>query len=250
MKIMKGWEPFSFKKSSKTGVLVLQGFTGSTSSVYPLASDLARAGYSVEGPRLAGHGTRWSELNSVRCEEWILDAEEGLKKLKKRVRQVFVAGLSMGGTLALHLAARHSEIRGIILVNHSLLVHNKFMYLAPLLKLFIPSVPPISSDIRDPLKKETAYDRTPVGGVHQLVRLLRSVKKELPLVKQPCLIFKSRQDHVLPAKNAHYTMKHIGSKRKELVWLENSYHVATMDYDKELIAKKSVEFIRKNLKSS
>ncbi len=66
-------------------------------------------------------------------------------------------------------------------------------------------------------------------------------------ISQPFLIFKSIEDHVIPKISATYTMKKLGSKDKELIWLDNSYHVAPLDYDKELIVKKSIEFIENHL---
>ncbi|MDD5067879.1 MAG: alpha/beta fold hydrolase [bacterium] len=245
MEIQKGWGPFSFKGSSQTGVLVLQGFTGSTSSVYPLGKYLADKGCHVEIPRLTGHGTRWQDLNKVSFRDWIRDVEDGLALLKKRASKIFVAGLSMGGALTLYLAEKHPELKGIILVNHMLLLHNPALYITPVLRYIIQSVDGISNDIKDTNQQEICYDRTPMGGLHELTKLLWTVQKDLRKVIQPCLIFKSRNDHVLPVKNALYTYQKLLSQEKELVWLENSYHVATMDNDKELIFKKTLEFINR-----
>jgi len=46
-------------KAGRTGVLLLDGFTGSPASVLPWAEFLAQAGYSINDPRLPGHGTDW-----------------------------------------------------------------------------------------------------------------------------------------------------------------------------------------------
>ena len=111
--------------------------------------------------------------------------------------------------------------------------------------MVIPSVKAISSDINNPSENEIAYDRTPTKGVYQMMKLINLVKKRLGDIKQPVLIFKSSQDHVVPVESATYTLENLGSKNKDLVWLENSFHVATQDYDKDIIFKESLKFIKK-----
>lgn len=244
MELMKGAEPFSFEKDSDVGILVLQGFTGTTSSVTYLGECLAKAGFNVEGPRLTGHGTKWQDLNNVKYTDWISDVENALEKLKKRSKKIFVAGLSMGGTLSLCLAENHPDIMGIILVNHAILLHDSRIPLLPILKYFISSTPAIGSDIKDPTKKEIAYDRTPTKGASEMVKLVNITRKNLRKVSQPVLVFKSKEDHVVPFDNAEYTIKNISSRDKNLIYLENSYHVATMDYDKDLICEESIKFVK------
>ncbi len=247
MKLMKGGEPFSFENDSNVGVLVLQGFTGTTSSVIYEGKCLAKAGFNIEGPRLSGHGTQWQDLNNVKYTEWIENVEKGLDKLKKRSSKIFVSGLSMGGTLSLYLAEKHPEIKGIILVNNAILFHDPRIPLLPLLKYFIKSTPAIGSDIKDPSKKEIAYERTPTAGAAEMAKFVNITRENLSKVNQPALIFKSKGDHVVPLDNAEYTMNHISSKDKKLIWLENSYHVATMDYDKDLICEESIKFIKNHV---
>ena len=243
MELMKGAEPFSFENESDIGVLVLQGFTGTTSSVIYLGECLAKAGFNVEGPRLSGHGTKWQDLNNVKYEDWIGDVEKALEKLKKRASKIFVSGLSMGGTLSLYLAETHPEIKGVIPINNAILFHDPRISLLPILKYFISSTPAIGSDIKDPSQKEIAYDRTPTRGAAEMAELVNITRKNLSKVTQPILIFKSKEDHVVPFDNAEYTLKHVSSKDKKLIYLENSYHVATMDFDKDLICEETIKFI-------
>ncbi len=250
MEIMKGAESFSHEGRLNAGVVVLQGFTGTTGSVIYLARFLADNGLHIECPRLSGHGTKWEDLNKVSYTDWIKDVENAYSTLRKRVDNIFVEGLSMGGALALYLEESHSEILGGILINHIILLEGFSVRLLPILKLFIKSVPAISSDIKDPSEHELAYDRTPTGGAHEMVKLLKLVRDNLNKVEQPNLIFKSREDHVVPLSNVEYTLKYLPSKEKEIIWLENSYHVATMDYDKDIICEKSLGFIKKHLSVS
>lgn len=242
---MKGWEPFAHQADSPVGVLVSHGFTGGPTSVLHLARRVAEAGYNVECPCLTGHGTRWQDIIGVAVEDWVQDLEEAKLRLESRCRRTFVLGLSMGGTLALRLAQLHPGIKGVAVINHALLFNNPLTPFASFLKYLVPSTPAIASDIKDPAEKEPAYERTPTAGVAELYRLTRAVRKDLPSLRQPLLLFKSREDHVLPLSNATVTLQEAGSADKELVWLENSFHVATMDFDKDLIADRCLAFIQR-----
>ena len=233
----QAWQPYSAYPGSELGVLVSHGFTGSTASVLHLAESLAAAGFNVECPHLTGHSPRWQDLANATMEDWLRDLQEAMARLKARSRIVFVAGLSMGGTLALRLAQTDPSIRGVAVVNHALVFGNPLVPLAFLLKHLVPSTPAIASDILAPGVTEPSCDRTPTAGVAQLHRLARLVRSGLPAMRQPLLIFKSRQDHVLPLRNATLTHWEAGSADKEIIWLDHSFHVATMDHDKELIAE-------------
>ncbi len=236
------WQPYSAYPGSEAGVLVSHGFTGGPASVLPLARRLAEAGFNVECPCLTGHGPHWRELATATREDWLRDLREALSRLKARSRIVFVAGLSMGGTLALRLAQGDPDIRGVALVNHALVFGNPLVPFAFLLKHVVRSTPSIASDILDAGISEPACDRTPTAGVEQVYRLAREARAGLPGLRQPLLVFKSREDHVLPARNAPITLREAGSAHKELVWLEHSYHVATLDHDREFIADRCIAF--------
>ena len=246
MEILKGWEPFSFDNGSKTGILLIHGFTGSTSSVVYLGRRLSEAGFNVEGPRLSGHGTRWEDLNNVSCKDWLRDVESSYSNLRKNSKIIFAAGLSMGGMLSLRMAELHPEIRGVITINHFLFVDSPLAPFTPVIKLFLKSVPGQTGDIKDPAEKEISYGRTPVAGVHEVRKLQKIVRKDIGRIVVPALMFKSKNDHVVKIRSTVWAYENISSKDKELVWLENSYHVATQDFDKDIIAEKSIEFIKKH----
>jgi len=247
MDLKKHNQPISHKGKNEIGVLVIHGITSTTSSMKYLAEKFIGADFHVELPSLPGHGTTWQELNKVTFKDWLDTLETSLKILQKRSNYIFVCGLSLGGALALRLAQLHPEITGMILINHACkFTHPKFWFV-PIIRHFIPSTPAVASDVKDPDEKEIAYKRTPTNAVYQMLLMLKEVRKDLPKTKQPVIIFKSREDHVVPKISATYTMENIGSKEKDIFWLENSYHVATIDFEKDLLAEKSIEFIRRNV---
>lgn len=250
MDLKKHNQPISHCGNCEVGVLVIHGITSTTSSMKYLAKKFVEAGLHVELPSLPGHGTTWQELNKVTYQDWIKTLNESLKKLQERAKCIFVCGLSLGGALALRMTQLHPEITGLILINHACkFTHPKFWFV-PFIRHFIPSTPAVASDVKDPNETEIAYKRTPTNAVYQMLLMLKEVRRDLPITKQPVIIFKSKEDHVVPTISATYTMEKIGSKQKELIWLKNSYHVATIDFEKDLLAKKSIGFIKKIVDNS
>jgi carboxylesterase len=244
MKQVERVDPFSFRGASSVGILLIHGFTGSPFNVRYLGGKLAEAGYNVEGPCLAGHGSTWRDLQGATRRDWIHDAEEALARLRERSSVVFAGGLSMGGALCLHLAQHHPDLAGIVLVNHAVCLNPGWLgALVPLARVFISSVKGGIRDVKDPEAREEAFERIPLAEFHELFLLMREVRSRLAEVRQPTLIFKSRDDHVVPIKSATLTYDRISSTKKELVWLENSYHVAIQDYDRDIIAAKTLEFV-------
>ncbi|MHB8071922.1 MAG: alpha/beta hydrolase [Candidatus Cryosericum sp.] len=244
MNVREEGKPFS-AAGSKVGCLVMQGFTGTVGSIRYYAEQLAAKGLSVEAPRLTGHGTQWQDVNGVSYREWIHDAEQAYQSLTSRCDQVFVTGLSMGGTLALCLAEQHPEVAGVIPINAPIFMTDKRVPLLPVLKHLIASTPAIASDIMEPGVVEPAYDRTPTAGAHEMVKLLAVTRKDLARITQPLLVMRSAHDHVVPHGCAPFIMEHVTSKDKQIIVFERSAHVVTMDYDKDAVAEAAWTFIRR-----
>ena len=112
-----GAEAFSHNGNGDVGVLVLHGFTGNPGSMRGLAEACAAAGFHVELPQLAGHGTAIEDMIPTRWADWSADAEKAYQVLSKRAKKIVVMGLSMGGALTLWMAAQHPEACGIVCIN-------------------------------------------------------------------------------------------------------------------------------------
>ena len=108
MAVLPGAGSFYFE-GSQTGCLLLHGFTGCPQNVRPLGDFLARGGLTVLGARLAGHGTRVEDMERTGCDDWIESANRGLDQLRDSCSTVYAIGISMGGTLALHLGATRAD---------------------------------------------------------------------------------------------------------------------------------------------
>lgn len=244
---MPGAEPFGYEGDNpETGVLVVHGFTSTPLSVKPWAEHLAKSGWTVLAPRLPGHGTSLADFAASTPEEWVGEAEMSLDGLFEHCSSVFLCGMSMGGTIVLDLASRHGDrVAGVICVNPSVYSGDPRSRFAPLLGRLPFSVKGIGSDIADPTQREQCYDRIPLRSAARLLAFQTAVKSRLSAVRAPLLLFCSRQDHVVPPGNTSYVQEHVGSTDVEVVWLERSYHVATLDYDAGTIFERSTEFIAK-----
>jgi len=243
MELKEYAKPISYITKSNIGILVLHGFTGCIESLRYYINKLKSKGYNIEAPALRGHGTHWEELGKVKYEDWVEDATAAYEILKKRCDKIFIAGLSMGGTLALYLAYKIKDIAGIILINHGIFINDKRFPFACVGRFFVKSDKGVGNDIKDKTQNERAYETVPTEGVYQLFRFINKVKSIHKFIVCPVLIIKSIEDHVVKFKSASFTYDRIRSDDKEIIWLKNSYHVATMDYDKDIIIDRSLEFI-------
>ncbi len=236
-------EPFS-ADGGRTGVLLLHGFTGSPTSMRPWADHLASEGFTVELPRLPGHGTSWQDMNTTSWQDWYREAARALDTLLATRDEVFVAGLSMGGCLALRLAAeRPDDVAGLILVNPSVASTDRRLALTPVLKRLVGSVAGIGNDICLPGADEHGYGRVPLKALDSLRAMWKATRDDLPKVTAPLVLYRSVEDHVVEPLSAELITQRVSSKDLTEQFLSNSYHVATLDHDAPLIFSGSVDFI-------
>jgi carboxylesterase len=243
--ILPGAEPFS-AAGGPVAVLVLHGFTGSPHSMRPMAEALAGAGFTVELPLLPGHGTSVADMMPTSWDDWSGAAEQAYLQLAGRVDRVVVAGLSMGGTLACWLSARHPEIAALVCVNPA--VEPPAASFFELLQGFQDGgadvMPAIGSDIAQPGVAELAYDATPIAPLRSMLGALAELEPRLSEIRCPLLLFTSPQDHVVPPSSSDLLAARV-SGPVERVSCQRSYHVATLDYDGPDISAATVDFVRK-----
>ncbi len=230
------------------GCLLTHGFTGSPFEMRELGEFLADKGLSVLCNPLPGHGTTPYEMLKTDWYDWYGAFVDNLAELSSRCEKVFLCGMSMGGTLSLHAAAHHAEkynVVGVAAYAAPVYLKNALLPLVPLAKKLVKFKPSAGSDVADPVAcaSQQSYDLTPLECITSLLDLLAHVKNDLQDVSAPVLMIQSKKDNTVHPPNVHLINKLLGSKDKTVIEVEKSYHVITVDYDKETVKGKTYEFI-------
>jgi len=267
---------FFLKGDSNTAVLLIHGITGTPSEMRYFGKGLQKAGFSVLCNTLPRHCGTLGELKKVAWQEIIDACREDFQSLKKEYPQVFVAGLSMGALAAIHLAYQFpGEVKGIVALAPTIFYDGWALHKGKVFLNLLWHIPFLRKaiDIREGwpygLKdealrenihrfyKDAAADKFdnkvflfgspffPLACLYQHHLLTKLVKKELPLVTTPILIIQAKEDDMTSVRNAQYVFKNIASENKELVILEDSYHMITIDKEKDRVAEETIKFINK-----
>jgi carboxylesterase len=180
--------------------------------------------------------TTWSD--------WSGAADAAYRDLSARCKQVAIVGLSMGGTLSCWLGEHHADVAGLVLINP--LVRSIPADQVALVRQMVDEgqqlMDGIGSDIAQPDVTEISYEKTPLRPLLSLLEGANEVGARLSDIGCSVLLFSSRDDHVVAPDTGDDLVAALGD-RCERVWLERSYHVATLDFDREEIEKRTTEFV-------
>ena len=242
--LIPGAEPWTHE-GGPDGALVLHGFTGNPGSMRGVAEALAEAGFTVDLPRLPGHGTTLEDMMTTGFEDWIGHAEAHYQALAERCEKVVVVGLSMGGALGAWLGSDHPEIAGLVLINAVVSAPEGMRdAVEQVLATGADRLEGIGSDIADPDQVETAYPETPLAPLLTLFAAADEFADRLGQITSPVLVVTSTQDHVVPPENSDIIAAKVAGPVERLR-CERSYHVVTMDYDKQMVIDATVDFATK-----
>jgi carboxylesterase len=231
------------------GVLVLHGFTGNPYSMRPLAQRCALAGYSVELPRLPGHGTSLEDLVPRRWPDFVDVALGAYDELAQRCDKVAVVGLSVGGGLTALIAEERPSIAGCVFINPMLKGPGAEMEQG-LRDLIDSGLEVLATDGSSDIKKgdttEAKYEGWPLRALQSVIEGVEGVSAKLSSITAPSLLLSSREDHTVAPENGDEIVEK-SSGPVERIWLDESYHVATLDHDQELVERSTIEFLAKVL---
>ena len=239
--------PFDLPGRGPAAVLCLHGLTGTPYEVRPLAEALSRAGIRAVGPALPGHNETPAQLALTSHGEWLDAARRHLRALRGRHERVFIAGVSLGGLLALALASEE-PVDAAVVVGTPLRLSRFSAALVPLLAPFLPYARKRGgSDIQDPgaRGRHPSYDVMPLASVRELMRLQRLVRRRLARVSAPILIAHGAHDRTASPSDARAIHASVGSVERRLLVLAASGHVATVDYDGALLASAAADFLNR-----
>jgi carboxylesterase len=243
--VLPGAEAWS-ASGGPAGALVVHGFTGSPQSMRGLAEAFASAGFTVELPRLPGHGTSVEDMANTGWADWSAAVADAYASLHARCPKVVVAGLSMGGTLCLWLAGREPAVAGVVAINAAVGMDDAGLRqgLNDLLAAGTEIIPGVGGDIAEQGVTELAYESVPVRSLLSFGDAMNEVEEGLARIACPVLVMNSPQDHVVPPTASDLIASRVAGP-VERVTLDRSFHVATLDFDRGLIEERAVEFGRK-----
>ena len=248
--VIHGAEPFLIKRGS-VGVLALHGYTGTPNEMKPLAESLAAENYTVLAPRLFGHATDPDDMLRARYWDWIASAEDGLNLLRGCTERQVVMELSMGGVLALILAARHPIDAVFSFATPCNLPPDPRIKFLPWVYWMVPKQPKGESDWHDPEihKTHIDYPYFPTHSLLELQKLIATMRLELGAVKAPAFFSQSHGDHTVPSESVDYLSSQVSSKLVEKLWVDNSGHVIIKDLEKEKVLSAAKKFLKQTVKN-
>ena len=252
------------------GVLLIHGLTGTPAEMRVLARGLNRAGFTVHAVQLAGHCSTVDDLVATRWTDWYASVCAAATKLRAQTRRMYVGGLSMGALLALKYAAEHPRDIDGVMAYSPVFDHNGWSI--PAITKLGPIVLPVLKHLgigrrwmfqeRAPYGiKDVALRNRVVGQMQsgsseqaglpgnpwfslvEFFRLSRSVKKQLHNIECPCLVLHAIEDDVAAPSNAMRISQAVSKADVRIIWLENSYHMITIDRDRRKVMTDSVAFM-------
>ncbi|HEX2240474.1 MAG TPA: alpha/beta fold hydrolase [Actinomycetota bacterium] len=246
-KVLEGAEEFSLGEGP-VGALIIHGFTSSPQVVRPIGAYLAERGIHAVAPRLPGHGTTWQDLGTCNERQWVEAVDSAFEELAATKEEVFIVGFSFGAALGIDLAARKQErVAGLATLASFLGTKDPRRFLAPVMSRVLKSIPGVGNDTADPEgDREIVYDRVPTAAVQCMLRFTKRARRALPQINCPLLVIHGRNDHTAPPLWAQVIHDTASSEKKDLVWLERSFHVLPFDYDREELLSRTFDFIKEH----
>jgi carboxylesterase len=241
--------PFFFE-GGPVGCLLIHGFTGSPPVMRELGEHLAERGLTVSCNTLPGHGTTPEDMSRTNWHDWHRACVTNLAEFSARCSTVFLCGLSMGGTLSLHLAAHYANrynVAGVAAYGAPLYMKHPLLPLLPIGRHFMKFMGTPPPDVADLSAQDRvqSYDRVPLDCFASLLDLLAHVKNDVPDINVPAILFHGKDDHTVEFANVRLIHELLGSTDKTVVELERSYHCVTVDYEKDVVQQKTYEFIQR-----
>jgi carboxylesterase len=243
--VMPGCAPVSHRNGASTGVVLLHGFTGNPSSMRGVADAMILAGHDVELPRLPGHGTTIADMLGTGWSDWHAEMERAVDDVSARVDRVVLIGQSAGGTLAIAGALQHPEVAGVVCINPATRTRDDatIAMIDEFIGDGIEVVPGEGSDIADTTSSDIAYDGTPLRPLRSLIEDgIVPISDRFGELLMPLRLFTSRQDHVVDPGDSDHLARTWGGP-VDHTWLERSYHVATLDHDRDVVLDGALEFV-------
>ena len=246
---------------SKQAVLLFHGMTGHPRELHKFGLGLHKHGFDVFAPVIPGHCQGMNELRKVDWVKWKNFALESFDQLAKKYDRVFVSGICLGAVMSVVVAEERPNVAGVAALSTTLYLDG---WAIPWTRIFLPiglhtmlryfymfpdtGAMGVKNDkTRKKIAKKLEEDKTilaffPLSCVHEMLLTGNYMRKNIKNCHAPVITIHSKRDDITSVKSAHFVHDNCSSKRKELILLENSYHLITLDNEQEFILEKTVAF--------
>ena len=235
-------QPFFFQAGSRA-VLLLHGFTGSSADVRMLGRFLEKKGYTTLAPHYKGHGVEPEELITTSPADWWLDVQNAYQQLKDAgYQEIAVAGLSLGGVMALNVAANY-PVKGIITMCSPMTMRTTDIMFEGVLK-YAQDYKRFEGKEQSQIEAEVALiAKKGMPSLQQLREFIAQTRKEIDMIYAPILVVQATNDEVIDIDSANIIYNEIESLEKYIKWYENSRHVITLDQEKDQLHEDIYRFL-------
>jgi len=242
-------------REGRKGCLVIHGLTGTPETMKPLTDDLIEAGFKVDAPLLPGHGTSIKDLARVSFLDWWDSVLNAYHSLKKEADSISVVGLSLGSLLALRLAIEVGmDLRAVVAMGTPIVLDPMVeRYAYPCVK-YTPArwfyryqKKDWEKSVRDlegrQFYKDHSYHKISIHSVLEIFKLKAQVRRRLKEILSPVFVIHGKGDLVAPITNVDILKKSLNSHLSDILILDNSRHVVTLDKDKKVAAERTIAFL-------
>lgn len=244
-------KPFHLKGTNDTCVILVHGWTSTPYEMRVLGEQLHEEGFSVDAPLLSGHGAQPELLEYITWEQWVTDVEKAYDRVKKQYKKVYVGGMSMGGNLALHVAAKNADVNGIILMStpydmrfeklglctarmtHKFTNYKKKYY--PRLWKAQPSITQLIS-----------YQYYPLSSAFEAFKAIKQSLVHLKKIHQPIFLIQPEYDHLVSRRSILKFYKSVSSQKKEMRYVKKANHNFMGNGEHMDVFQDVVEFVKNN----
>lgn len=258
--------------NGEVAVLLIHGLTGTPVEMQAVGRGLAKEGFTAYGMQLAGHCGSEDDLLRTGWRDWYGSVEKAWREISLRHENVFVAGLSMGALMAMHLSVQHpGRIRGLGLYSTTIFYDGwavpKLAFLLPLFLRtpvgaryrFIENFPygvkneRLREFIHASMMSGNSAEAGNLGmtgrSLRELRQLIGLIKTEIPSVRTPALVLQARDDDVTSPRNSEYLARNLGGPTR-IELLHDCYHMITIDQQRDEVVRLSAEFFRACLRDT
>jgi len=222
-------KPFHLKGTCDTCVILVHGWTSTPYEMRVLGEQLNKEGFAVDAPLLSGHGTKPEHLEHVIWEQWVNDVDRAYKRIKKQYKKVYLGGMSLGGSLSLHVAAQNKDVDGLILMSTPYrMKHERVgLFAAHITRKFVSykkKYYPRMLNAQPSITQLISYQQYPMNSAFEAFEAIKQTHHKLYNITQPVFLIQPKKDHLVSSGSAEEIYKRVQSEKKEMRFIEKASH--------------------------